>query len=154
MDNKRLRDITSIRKEEFDSEEVKLLTTDFYKLNLVDRNKSLDLRMKLHDGDLITEEEVCDMFQQFDSLERYADMLLYVTFHTKLLGEFFDETYDYHKYNFQHKWDKSIDTFSFVTMDQWLGDLKNISRELSKYNKLKILIIDKILKRYGIEPVS
>src|SRR5579872_2445341 len=136
MDNKRLRDIASIRKEEFNPDDIRLLTTDFYKLNLTDKNKSLDLRMKLRDGDLITEEEACDMFQQFDSLERYADMLLYVTFHTKLLGEFFDETYDYYKYNFQHKWDKNIDTFDFVTVEQWLSDLKNISCELPKYNRL------------------
>jgi hypothetical protein len=137
---------------EFDEDTRRILCSSFRSLSPEEKTKYLDTRMALLKEDLQSEDELIEIFQLADKVHRYENQLVMITSRPKILAEFYDESYEYSNYNLQHKWDKDLEKLTYLTPTQWLDDLQNISAELEPYNKLKIMIIDKILQKYGITP--
>lgn len=143
MNLSRLAEIEELRGSAFDSDIKRILTSSFNKLNPDDKNKYLNERMNLLRSDYQTDDEIAELFVFLDKMDRYEDVMTLIVLHSDLMEEYFHESQSYCKYNIQYKWDKNISNFALK--DQLLTDLKEISEDLDKYNKLKILVIDKIL---------
>jgi hypothetical protein len=152
MDPKRIQKIEKSLGAQYDSETVRILTTPFSKLNHDEKLRHLDERMTLLRNEYQNDDdEICDLFDLLDKMEKYEDMLIIILHHTTLIGKYYNDSYTYVKYNLQYKWDKDITNFNYMTLDQWLNDLKNISMELEKYNKLKLCVVDKILTKHSVK---
>ncbi len=143
MNLSRLVEIEELKGSVFDTDMKRILTSSFNKLNPDDKNKYLDERMRLLRSDYQTDDEISELFVFLDKMERYEDVMKLIVLHSDLMEEYFHESQSYCKYNIQYKWDKNISNFALK--DQLLTDLKEISEDLDKYNKFKILVVDKIL---------
>lgn len=150
MDLKRVQKIEKSIGAQYDSETIRILTTPFSKLNRDEKMRHLDERMMLLRNEYLNDDdEICDLFDLLDKMEKYEDMLTIIMYHTALIGKYYDDSYTYVKYNLQYKWDKDVTNFNYMTLDQWLNDFKNVSMELPKYNKLKLCVVDKILTKHN-----
>ena len=63
---------------DIDEDKLNLLKSDFEKLNDENKNKLLDFKMELLANDLLVEEELYQLFEQLDLMERYSDMLVLI----------------------------------------------------------------------------
>jgi hypothetical protein len=148
MNHKRIKEFEELKGAEIDPELKILLGTSFNGLSYENKGKVLDARMDLVKHQYLSDDEICEYFQFLDKVEKYEDMIFITMMHPNVIGEFFNDSYTYSNYNIQYKWNKSIDNFTYDTKDKLLEILKTMSDDFDKYDKLRVVIIDKILQKY------
>lgn len=135
-------------KKNCEDEEARLLNSKFCNLNHNDKNKYLDIKMKLHCNDLLDEYETYMTFEKLDQVERYSDMLRLLIAHPRLIANHFDGTSEIFKYNIEHKWNWDLSELTFLTQNQWKMDLLTavIMNEYFSKNELANLIKKRLFK--------
>jgi|SRR5579872_1845293 len=122
-----------------------LLIGSFNGLSKEDKGRVLDERIKLLVEDLQTEDETTELFVLLDKMERYEDALMVVIMHVKLMADYYHDSRVYYRYNIESEWDRNMDGYG--RKEEVLNDLENVRREMGEYNGLRVMVVEKILKR-------
>lgn len=135
-----------------DTEEIKLLNSDFTQLNNNDKNKYLNIKLKLMRKDLLVEQELYFLFEELDLVERYNDMLNLLIHYPKYIGNHYEITSDFFNYNIGSKWDWNLDNIENLSIDELKCDLITVL-QLKGSRKMKIqkLVYDKLFKNQDVE---
>ena len=137
-----------------DENDKRIMESDFKELSSTDKERYLNIKMKLLGWDLVDEYEIGEMFMQNDELERYSDMLLMIIRYPREIEKIYEETATFYKYNMEYKWDWDLSKLTYMPVKSWIYDLAALCY-MSRINKrLKLLLQTKILQKYNMDIVK
>ncbi|AYV85662.1 MAG: hypothetical protein Satyrvirus29_3 [Satyrvirus sp.] len=82
---------------------VELFKHDFKKLNPVEAKQVLDIKMELLQMDMITEDQLCVLFDELDVCDKYEDMMFLFAAYSRVLVGYYELKSSC--YNINNKWD-------------------------------------------------